>query len=213
MPDNLKIKVCGMREPHNIGELIACKPDFMGFIFYPRSKRYLQHPDRELFRKIPPGVEKVGVYVDESTEKIREMAAFLELNLVQLHGDETPGDCSNLMESGIPVMKAFRISGSLDNEMMKDYADSCVFFLFDTSGSGFGGTGLQFDWRMLAGYRLSKPFILSGGIGPEDIAEILNIHHPAMAGIDINSRFEIRPGLKDIKKVSEFMQSIRRKQQ
>lgn len=202
-----------MREPGNIQDLIVYEPDYIGFIFYPGSKRYVQNPDPEVIRKIPPGIGKVGVYVNETTEKIKRMVADLKLDLVQLHGDETPEDCMNLRDSGIPVMKAFRISNSIDEKKMRDYEDSCEYFLFDTSGSGFGGTGEQFEWGALDGYRLSMPFFLSGGIGPEDLQAILNLERPGMAGIDINSRFEIEPGLKDMSKVSDFIQSIRRKQQ
>ena len=105
----------------------------------------------------------------------------------------------------------FSVSNSIDNEVLRDYEDSCEYFLFDTSGPGFGGTGEQFDWGALENYRLTKPFFLSGGIGPEDITAILNLNQPALAGVDINSRFEIEPFLKDMSKVGGFIQSIRRK--
>jgi len=202
-----------MREPGNIQELTVYEPDFMGFIFYPGSKRFVLDPDPVIFGKIPVGIRKVGVFVNETTEKIKQIVTDLKLDLVQLHGDETPGDCMVLKNSGIPVMKAFRISDTIDQEMLKDFDDSCEYFLFDTGGSGFGGTGKQFDWGVLESIRLTKLFFLSWGIGPEDIAAILDLNLPAMAGIDINSRFEIEPGLKDLDKVSDFIQSIRRKQQ
>ena len=202
-----------MKEPANIHQLIVYEPDYLGFIFYPHSQRYVKNPDPEVFRLIPPGISKVGVYVNETAGKIKQMVSDLNLDLVQLHGDETPGDCKDLMDSGIPVMKAFSISESIENELLRDYEDSCEYFLFDTSGPGFGGTGEQFDWGALENYRLSKPFFLSGGIGPEDVSAISDLNQPAMAGIDINSRFEIEPGLKDVSKVSVFIQSIRRKQQ
>ena len=202
-----------MRDPVNIQELIIYQPDYMGFIFYPRSKRYVENPGPELFRLIPAGISKVGVYVNETAGKIKQMVADLNLDLVQLHGDETPQDCKDLMDSGIPVMKAFSISDSIDNEVLKDYEDLCEYFLFDTSGPGFGGTGEQFDWRALGDYRLLKPFFLSGGIGPENVSAISDLDLPAMAGVDINSRFETEPGLKDVSKVSVFIQSIRRIQQ
>ena len=202
-----------MRDPDNIQELILYQPDYMGFIFYPRSKRYVEDPDPEVFSFVPAGISKVGVYVNETAGKIKQMVADLNLDLVQLHGDETPGDCKDLMDSGIPVMKAFSISESIENELLRDYEDSCEYFLFDTSGPGFGGTGEQFDWVALDDYRLSTPFFLSGGIGPEDVSAISDLDLPAMAGVDINSRFETEPGLKDVSKVSGFIQSIRRKQQ
>ncbi len=202
-----------MREPGNIRDLVLLEPDYIGFIFYPGSKRYVQEPDPEVFRKIPHGISKVGVYVDENIEKIKRMVADLNLDLVQLHGDETPEDCMKLKNSGIRVMKAFRISHSIDDEVMSDYEDSCEYFLFDKSGPGFGGTGDKFDWGVLDGYWLSKPFFLSGGIGPDDITTILELDRPDIAGIDINSRFETEPGLKDIHKAADFIKSIRRKQQ
>jgi phosphoribosylanthranilate isomerase len=210
MPDVLKIKVCGMREPGNIRELVSCKPDLMGFIFYPGSKRYVRNPDPAVFRAISPGILKVGVYVNESAGKIKQMVAALGLDLVQLHGDETPDICGDLAESGIPVIKAFRVSDQVDNALLRSYADSCEYFLFDTSGPGFGGTGEKFDWLVLGKYELSKPYFLSGGIGPDDLPAILDLDQQVMAGIDINSRFEKEPGLKDISKISEFIQSIRR---
>jgi len=202
-----------MREPGNIRELIEYEPDFMGFIFYPGSKRFVPEPDPEIFNEIPSGIRKVGVFVNEETETLRQVAANLKLDLVQLHGDETPGECVDLKNSGIPVMKAFRIFDSIDEGMLRDYEDGCDYFLFDTGGQGFGGTGKQFDWGILESFQLKKPFFLSGGIGPEDISAILDLDHPAMAGIDINSRFEIEPGLKDLSRVGDFIQSIRRKQQ
>ena len=213
MSTDLKIKVCGMRDPDNIKELILYQPDYMGFIFYPPSKRYVEDPGLDLFRLIPAGISKVGVYVNETTGKIKQMVTDLNLDLVQLHGDETPEDCKDLMDSGIHVMKAFRISDSINNEVLKDYEDWCEYFLFDTSGPGYGGIGEQFDWGALGDYRLSKPFFLSGGIGPEDVSAISGLDLPVMAGVDINSRFEKEPGLKDMSKVSVFIQSIRRKQQ
>ena len=141
MSVNLKIKVCGMREPGNIRELVEYKPDLLGFIFYPGSKRYVGDPDPAVFRAIPPGIKKVGVYVNESTGAIKQMVADLGLDLVQLHGDEPPGNCHDLALSGIPVIKAFGISGSIDNERLRDYSYSCDYFLFDTSSPAFGGTG------------------------------------------------------------------------
>ena len=210
MHNPLKIKVCGMRDPGNILDLVECMPDFMGFIFYPGSKRFVRDPDPELFRSIPPGIRKVGVYVNESTDTIKRMVAELCLDLVQLHGDEPPDACDDLSGCGIPVMKAFRISASIDHGLLKDYDGSCDYFLLDKGGSGFGGTGKKFDWNLLANSRLSKPYFLSGGIDPGDVPSILSFDRPAMTGVDINSRFETEPGVKDVGKVCEFIKSIRR---
>lgn len=207
----MKIKVCGMRDPANIREVVKFKPDLLGFIFYPRSKRYLGSPDPAVFREIPYGIRKVGVYVNETVESIKQMVADLGLDMVQLHGNETPDDCRNIARSGISVIKAFGISGSINNERLREYSGSCEYFLFDTGSAAFGGTGQKFDWHVLEEYKLTKPFFLSGGIGPEDLPSILDLDHPDLAGIDINSRFETEPGIKDAAKVRDFVQSIRRK--
>jgi phosphoribosylanthranilate isomerase len=211
MPGELKIKVCGMRDPGNIRELVRFTPDLMGFIFYPGSKRFVDHPDPEVFCGIPAGIMTVGVYVNESVETIKQHVTDLGLDLVQLHGDETPDACSDLAGSGIAVIKAFGIGDSIDVGHLQKYSQSCKYFLFDTGSATFGGTGRKFDWTVLDQYTISKPFFLSGGIGPEDIPSIQAIDHPVLAGIDINSRFETEPGLKDIEKVKEFIQTIRRK--
>ena len=208
----LKIKVCGMKDTGNIRNLVKCDPDLIGFIFFAGSKRYIRDHNPEIFGIIPDGIKKVGVFVNETVEEIKRIIKHLGLDIAQLHGDETPGECNDLRDSGIPVIKAFRISDSIENKILEDYVSFCDYFLFDTHDAGFGGTGKQFDWTALDGYRMPTPYFLSGGIGPENIEEIFMLNQPALAGLDINSRFETEPGIKDIHKVGHFIQSIRRRQ-
>lgn len=206
----LKIKVCGLTDPDNTKEIAGMAPDFMGFIFYPGSKRYVGNkPKDSLFRKIPSRILKTGVFVNEEPSRIIDTMTLYELDLVQLHGNEPVEYCNSLKKEGLIVIKAFEISSSFSFITLEQYMEVCEYFLFDTKTGTQGGSGLKFDWRKIDEYHLNKPFILGGGIGPEDASLIKKINHKYLFAVDINSRFEIRPGIKDSKNVKEFIDEIK----
>lgn len=200
-----------MRDPENSSGVVAALPDYLGFIFYPKSKRFVGfEPSSEIMAIVPDTIKKVGVFVDETPEKVLEIVQLWNLNVVQLHGLETPDYCKQIQHSGITVFKAFSVDESFDFVTLEAYSGVCDFFLFDTKGQLPGGTGQKFNWQLLENYKGNVPFFLSGGIGPDDLEAILNFRHPQLFGIDINSSFEIRPALKDAEKVQKFIHEIRK---
>ncbi|MDH6343920.1 phosphoribosylanthranilate isomerase [Parabacteroides sp. PFB2-12] len=202
------IKVCGMTDPENIRAVAALNIHWMGFIFYKKSPRYLSEVPvlpTSLAGKEP---KRVGVFVNPSLQEIRERVAAFRLDYVQLHGNESAAFCRHLQELGIAVIKAFSIETADDLQQTAVYEDHADYFLFDTKSKYYGGSGKQFDWSLLAHYKGATPFLLSGGIGPEDTEHIQRFHHPAWAGIDLNSGFETAPGLKEPHKLNKFIQSI-----
>lgn len=206
----MKIKVCGMRQRENIEELVRLNPDYVGFIFYPQSKRYVgDEISSEILAVIPSNIQKVGVFVDEPFESLLDKYSINGLDILQLHGSELPEYCDRLKKMGIQVIKTFKFANDFDFESIKPYESSCDYFLFDTAGKTAGGTGIKFDWDLINQYTGSKPFFLSGGIGSSDFQAISNISHPNLFGVDVNSGFEIVPGMKDILKVSTFIKELR----
>lgn len=203
----MKIKVCGMRSPRNLEQVCALQPDFVGYIFYAPSKRYVgEAPDPELFRVPGPAIRKVGVFVNESREQVKRTFEERQLQLVQLHGDETPEYCQALSREGIPLIKAMDVRS--DPGFMEEYREHVEFFLFDTPGRGYGGTGRKFDWNLLRKLPSSYTFLLSGGIGPDDAGALRSIPHKGLLGVDLNSGFESSPGMKEENLLKEFMQNL-----
>lgn len=204
----IKIKVCGMKDPENIAGVIPLRPDYMGFILHEPSPRYVSLKEVvELVRDIPPQIRKTGVLVDEPLENAVRIAEKGIFDILQLHGNECPGYCRKL--SGyIPIIKAFRISGSLPFNI-QDYEPFCSMFLFDTHGDKAGGTGKKFDHGILTGYDLTTKFILSGGISVND-ASSLRSYPDKMAGVDLNSRFEVAAGIKNVNMLKKFIERIRK---
>ena len=206
----LKIKVCGMRHPANIEDLVKLNPDYIGFIFYPKSGRYIgTHIPGEISEVIPSSIQKAGVFVDEPVESVAEKIRSSNLDIVQLHGAELPEYCKKLKKMSIRVIKAFSISPDFEFSTVMQYDKVCDFYLFDTAGDLRGGTGLKFNWEKLNHYNGDTPFFLSGGIKPEDALTIKEVKHPQFLSVDLNSGFEIKPGLKDIVKLKTFMDEIR----
>lgn len=201
------IKVCGMRDAANIRELELLDIDWMGFIFYPGSPRYV---GRSL-DYIPSKVKKIGVFVDQDLQIVREKAKQNKLDAIQLHGSEPPRYCIDLHEEGYKVIKSFGIDedGLIPLAQLDAYEGKCDYFLFDRKTTLHGGSGRKFDWSRLSDYQGDTPFLLSGGISPEDVEEIKSFVHPCFAGIDINSRFEIEPALKDIELIKKFIKEFR----
>jgi len=201
----MKLKVCGMREPANIYDVADSKPDYMGFIFYSKSPRFVKDLPHDLTSRLRKNdVEPVAVFVDETAESILEHVKLFGFSHVQLHGSETPETCSFLMSKGLTIIKSILIAEPADLQICAMYEKCCDFFLFDTKTNFHGGSGKAFDWNMLNGYKGETPFFLSGGIGPEDVASILAFSHSRLIGIDINSRFETSPAIKDVKLVNLF---------
>ncbi|WP_298062378.1 phosphoribosylanthranilate isomerase [uncultured Rikenella sp.] len=206
MANNLKIKVCGMRDPANISAVAKLRPDYMGFIFYERSPRYAASLAPSA---LPQEVRRVGVFVNAPTTEIAGTAERYGLHAVQLHGSESPESCRRLREMGYEVIKAFGIETAADFAQTAGYAACCDLFLFDTRTPKHGGSGDRFDWRLLDGYTGHVPFLLSGGIAPTDTDAISILNHPMLYGIDLNSRFEIEAGLKNTELLEHFIQTIR----
>ncbi|WP_436515787.1 phosphoribosylanthranilate isomerase [Ekhidna sp. To15] len=199
----LKLKVCGMRDPDNIQELIALKPNFIGFIFYRKSPRYVNEMDEDFIMRIPISISKVGVFVNESLETILEIANRYGLEYIQLHGDEDLTFANALKERGLKIIKVFRVMDTIPF-FAKNYEGIADYFLFDTASINYGGSGRHFDWNILKNYNLNVPFLLSGGVQLEDIPKIKLMGIEQLVGIDVNSRFEQEPALKDIEKLRQL---------
>ena len=214
------IKVCGMREPENIRKVSELDIDLMGFIFYPKSPRYVNvistplenTSDSSAACDNKPFPKKVGVFVDESHQIIAEHVRNYGLDYIQLHGKESSDDIESiksLLSQEIRIIKALSVQNVDDVKIWKDYFGKVDFFLFDTQCKTYGGSGAQFDWSVLEAYDGDIPFFLSGGIGPGDAERVLSFKHPMMIGIDLNSRFEISPALKDVDLLQSFIWKIK----
>lgn len=205
----MRLKVCGNANIKNLSELLELQPDYAGFIFYHSSKRYMG--DNAALMHYISTIEntgKVGVFVNAGAGEIVEGAEACRLDMVQLHGHESPEFCKQIT-GAIPVIKAFGISDGFDFDSLRSYQDSCNYFLFDTSTSQFGGSGKAFDWALLSRYQLDTPFFISGGIRAAHAPALKTLAHPMLAGIDLNSRFELSPGIKDITRLKTFIHEIR----
>ena len=197
-----------MREPQNIRAVEeAVHPDMMGFIFWEGSKRYVATVPDYL-----PQCIRVGVFVNPTTEFVMEKVKDFGLGAIQLHGGESVDFCRTMKErTGLPIIKAFSVSDESDLANTAQYSDVANLFLFDTKCKCVGGSGEQFNWDILQHYNGTTPFLLSGGIGPGDEEKVRRWHHPRWVGIDLNSRFESAPALKDTEKLLSFTKNIRRK--
>lgn len=201
-PQHKLVKVCGMRDADNIRAAEALGIDWIGFIFWSQSSRYVAAPPTYL----PTRCKRVGVFVDEALETVKRTATAYSLDLIQLHGHETPEYADQLRPW--QVVKAFNIATAEDLAPSYDYEGHADYFLFDTKAQQVGGNGSKFDWSVLTAYHGQTPFILSGGIGPDDAERVKAFHHPQCIGIDLNSRFELAPALKDIQKLNQFLQQL-----
>jgi len=198
-----------MKYDENIKSVAALQPDYLGFIFYDRSKRNFEGQIPE----ITHAIKKVGVFVNATISEINSKIREYNLDVVQLHGDESPAYCLTLKEdntSGLEIMKAFSMSEDFDFELLQPYMNTCDYFLFDTKGKERGGNGTLFDWELLKGYHLDKPFFLSGGIGPEETEQVAEFLKTPMAtncyALDVNSKFESEPGMKKVVELKKFIE-------
>lgn len=214
----MKIKVCGMKYPENMEQVSQLTPDYMGFIFWEPSSRFFDGTIPEL----PETIGKVGVFVDASISFILERVKDLNLNLVQLHGKESPEFCTSLRgklkklagpETNIEIVKAVAVGRSFSFEDLHPYEGKVDYFLFDSKGPLPGGNGFAFDWKLLEGYDLETPFFLSGGIGLAEVEKLRKFMGTSLVkkchAIDVNSAFELQPGLKDPRKLQSFIKEIR----
>jgi len=204
----IRLKVCGMNK--NTVQVAFLKPDYLGFIFWKPSKRFFDG-------KIPPiphSVKRVGVFVDASIEEISRKAKTHGLLLIQLHGKETPSFCDELkkMIPQIKIIKVFSMKDDFDFTQLRHFEDVCDFYLFDTKGKLPGGNGYTFNWEVLKDYPSTKPYFLSGGIGPDEMDSIRDFLKKPYSNychaLDVNSKFEIEPGLKDIEKLKRFKELL-----
>lgn len=204
----MKIKVCGMKYKENIEQVAELKPDYMGFIFYTSSKRYVTEEFQ--LPALPPEIKKVGVFVDANADDIIDKINKYNLDCIQLHGSEPPYFCRQ-MQRITCIIKAFGIDENFDFQLLEPYKGTCNYFLFDTKTVEHGGSGQQFNWQVLEKYAGEVPFFLSGGLDLKDVKELkeLEQNHAQLHAIDVNSRFEISPGLKDHDKLSQLIYEIR----
>jgi len=196
----MEIKVCGLRDPGNIKQVVRLRPNYVGFIFYDKSPRFVNELPIELLKAIPATITKTAVFVNETAENIENLITKYNFDAIQLHGNESPAFCT-CFKGKVKVIKAFGLITDFDFSELDAYADNVDLFLFDTKTSSHGGSGKTFDWTILDKYDLDKPFFLSGGLSLDNLDKVKNITHPQFYGVDLNSRFEIEQGLKNIDKL------------
>lgn len=204
----MKIKVCGLRDTANIKAVAALKPDYLGFILYDRSPRFVSDITAADLDNLPADIYKTAVFVNESKENIDELIANYRFNAIQLHGDESP-DFAQSFRDRVVVLKAFGVDEDFDFAQLNNYANKVDYFLFDTKTAAHGGSGKTFNWDILNKYTLNVPFFLSGGLGLANLDEVKNITHPQFYGVDLNSKFETAPGMKDIEKLKQAFNTIK----
>ena len=202
----MKLKVCGMRTPENIEALAALNPDYMGFIFWAPSSRFVNKTTPLL----PNKIKKTGVFVDATIDYIKTIIKEHELKAVQLHGKEAPEFCAYIKTLDVEIIKVFSMKEAFDFKSLEPYEIACDFYLFDTKGELPGGNGYGFDWSILKNYPSVKPFFLSGGIGKEEVSQILELRNTNLPlyAIDVNSKFESAPGVKKIDELEQFKNEL-----
>lgn len=204
----MKLKICGMKYHDNILKVAALKPNYLGFIFYDKSPRFVTEPLPEISKNI----KKVGVFVNSTIETIITIINKYDLQAVQLHGQETPEFCQKLEKKQIEIIKVFSIKDQFDFNQLSAFENLVDYFLFDTKGPNPGGNGYCFDWSILNQYNSKTPYFLSGGIGLDDIKSIQNFKNSPAAqhcfAIDVNSKFELKPAYKDDVKLKQLMQQL-----
>ena len=202
---NVKLKICGMKEIENITEISALQPDYLGFIFWEKSKRNMT---LDAIPELPETTKKVGVFVDASIQEIATKINQYQLDIIQLHGNESVIFCKNVKKFSVEVIKVFSIDSNFNFSVVKEYVFAVDYFLFDTKGKLPGGNGITFDWNVLENYHFNVPYFLSGGIGSTEIDGLKEfLKSPAANkcyGIDVNSRFEKKPGIKNKIKLQKF---------
>lgn len=207
----MKVKVCGITSVAQLSALETMGVDYAGFIFYRKSARYVgekleaSQKEMETF-----SINKVGVFVNEELEEVKRKIRRFHLAAVQLHGDESAAYCNELMPF-TQVIKVFRLGNEeVIETLIAPFKDACHFFLFDTDTKAYGGSGKKFNWDLLQNAPINIPFFLSGGIGPDDVDKLKTFQHPLMYAVDVNSRFEVEPGLKNLEAVQQFLNDVKK---
>lgn len=221
----MQVKVCGMRDPENMAAVAQLPIQYMGFIFYPKSRRFVGRQANlaawlERNAKVLNGINRVGVFVNAELDAILNAVHDYQLDYIQLHGNESPEYCAELTDlwsfssvRSAKLIKAFSVDEEFDFRETAPYEPHADLFIFDTKGAGYGGTGKQFDWSLLQKYLGTKTFLLSGGIQPESVPAIRQVNHPQLAGVDINSGFEREPALKEPLAIKKFIEALRKNEQ
>jgi phosphoribosylanthranilate isomerase len=215
---NLKLKICGMKYPENISEVAKLQPDYMGFIFYEKTPRFFD----ATLPKIDNRIKKTGVFVNEKIDIILDHIKKYDLQAIQLHGEESAAFCKELqtllIETEVEIIKVFPVKEDFDFKLLDEYESAVDYFLFDTKGKNKGGNGVTFNWELLKKYASEKPFFLSGGIGSEEIEKLKTLvdyfrqqeRDHLLYAIDINSKFENKPGFKNIEKLKDFKDKLKK---
>lgn len=202
-------KVCGMKHSENIRQVAALEPDYMGFIFYPPSPRYIGDGlDKDVLLGLSPAIKKVGVFVNHDINEAQRLAEGYQLDFIQFHGEEAPEQCRRIKDLGVGVIKAFRLDKQFDFSKLTSYISNVDYFLFDSAGEYYGGNGKSFDWGLLTHYDLEVPFFLSGGIDLKILPELSKLSKQQLYAIDVNSKFETEPGLKNVSQLKELSKII-----
>lgn len=208
--ERMNIKVCGITRTEDLEALVELGADYAGFIFYGKSPRFAGNKlDGRTVREKGKNIGKVGVFVNADAHQIMQTVKDYGLDMIQLHGDESVALCGQLRIT-VPVMKVFHVNEK-GYEQVSPFLDVSDYFLFDTASADYGGTGRQFNWELLKDYQFEQPFFLSGGIGPNDAEAIQQWRHDKLFAVDVNSRFETSPGVKDMEKVAAFIQQLKQK--
>ena len=205
----MKLKVCGMKYPDNVSALASLAPDYMGFIFYKPSKRYCGETlSPEFIQSLPISIIKTGVFVNESLEEVLRICSVYKFKAVQLHGYETPDFCISARQAGLEVIKVFHVGETIDWSIVEPYKKMVDYFLFDTKTHEYGGSGNRFNWEILKEYDNEVPFFLSGGVDESIITELNTLQTVNIYALDVNSRFELEPGLKDLERIEKFKEYL-----
>lgn len=199
----IRLKVCGMREAENIRDVAALHPDYMGFIFYRNSKRFVGDAF-SISDDFPETIKRVGVFVNEMPQEIIRLADKHALDYVQLHGKESVKQCEDLRNHGLGVIKVFAIANDFNFGEVNSYRNNVDYFLFDTKGKNFGGNGVAFNWKILEKYDQEIPFFLGGGISAGNVAGVRSLKGMNLHALDVNSGVESEVGVKDVMKIREF---------
>ena len=207
----MKVKICGLNNHENLQAIQVFNPDLLGFIFYEKSPRYLDLNRMEKpIQELETSAKKVGVFVDAPIDQVLAYSQLLGLDYCQLHGDESLDYVQTIKAAGLKIIKVFRIGkAGIQKQHLDAFDGLCEYFLFDTNTKNYGGSGKKFDWAIINKYKGKTPFILSGGIGPEDAALIAQVDHPMFAGVDLNSRFESEPGIKNTDSLNQFFTALK----
>ncbi len=199
-----------MRDPENIISVAELAPDYMGFIFYEKSPRFVCDNCFVQDLRNSKNIRKTGVFVNAGKDFIQQRISSFDLQAVQLHGNESPTYCAEIKKEGLEVIKAFQVDEEFDFDVLRAYEGVCDYYLLDTRTKKYGGSGEKFNWDLLAKYDNHKPLFLSGGITVDDVQDILNLKCLNIYAVDINSRFEIEPALKDVTLIADFIQKIKK---